>query len=126
MGLIRALNVSLITKWWWRLMTEPDSLWARALKGIHNLKIITSYCISKKAITGVWNNVENVQEDLKDFGIDIENVLVKRVERGDDTLFWLDRWIGNLSLKISFPELYQMDKKKRCKVLERVQIRGPT
>lgn len=93
MGLIRALNVSLITKWWWRLMTEPDSLWARALKGIHNLKIITSYCISKKAITGVWNNVENVQEDLKDFGIDIENVLVKRVERGDDTFFGL---IGGL------------------------------
>lgn len=77
-------------------------------------------------IIGVWNNVANVQKDLEDLGIDIGNMLVKWVGRGDDILFWFDQWIGNMTLKIAFPKIYRMDKKKRCKVSERVQIGGPT
>lgn len=36
-GSIRALNIGLIVKWWWRLKSENTLLWCRAIKGIHNL-----------------------------------------------------------------------------------------
>ncbi|CAI9277338.1 unnamed protein product [Lactuca saligna] len=36
-------------------------------------------------------------------------------------MFWHDRWIGDATLKESFPELYKLERKKRCKISERIK-----
>lgn len=58
-------------------------------------------------------------DELKKMGVNIEDIVVKKVHSGDNTLFWLDNWCGSGSLKIAFPGLYQLEKKKKCKVSEK-------
>lgn len=82
--------------------------------------------ISNKTITGVWNNIAGIRHDLNNMGINMEHVITKYIERGDDTMFWLDHWIGDEPLKSAFPGLYQLEKKKRCLIADRIQIGGPS
>jgi len=35
---IRALNLALLCKWWWRLKKDQSSIWARTIHGIHNIE----------------------------------------------------------------------------------------
>nr|KAJ0226270.1 hypothetical protein LSAT_V11C100034450 [Lactuca sativa] len=37
LGSLKALNLSLIVKWLWRLKTDGSTLWSMVIKGIHNL-----------------------------------------------------------------------------------------
>nr|KAJ0217916.1 hypothetical protein LSAT_V11C300139550 [Lactuca sativa] len=90
-GSIRALNLSLLIKWWWRLRTNPTASWARVIKGVHNLCIRPSNVISKKSITGVWNNIACIQHDLKNMGISMDHVITKQIRKGGDTMVVLTR-----------------------------------
>ena len=35
MGNLKAFNVSLLYKWKWRLLTNPDALWVKVIRSIH-------------------------------------------------------------------------------------------
>lgn len=83
MGPLKALNLSLITKWWWRLRVENTSLWSKVVDGIHNLKNKPSNIMSKKSITGVWKKVAQVRGELSKVGIDIEDVILKEFGTGE-------------------------------------------
>lgn len=59
---------------------------------MHNLKNKSADKIFKKSISGVWNNVAKVPIELQKIGININDMFVRNVCTGDDTLFWLDLW----------------------------------
>lgn len=40
-------------------------------------------------------------------------------------MFWHHRWIGNTTLKASFPKMYKMERHKYCKVNDRIHPGGP-
>nr|KAJ0197364.1 hypothetical protein LSAT_V11C700352090 [Lactuca sativa] len=121
MGSLRALNLSLITKWIWRLKVDNSGLWSKVIKGIHNLHGKPAQLICKKTLPGVWSRVAGVQDELKKFGIDIDEVIIKKIGSGDETMFWLDKWFGGSTLKDSFPEAYKLEGHKHCKISNRIQ-----
>ena len=114
----------MIVKWWWRLRSDKDALWCRVIRGLHKLDYKPSHTLSLKSITGVWNNIAGVKKDLQRAGIDIEDIIAWKMNSGNDTLFWLDRWCGGNTLKEEFPELYRLEENKRCKVKDRIGIGG--
>ncbi|CAI9283147.1 unnamed protein product [Lactuca saligna] len=69
----------------------------------------------------IWNRIAGVQDDLKLFDIDLEELMVKKIGAGEETMFWLDRWIGDSTLKTSFPEAYKLERYKHCKISDRLQ-----
>lgn len=71
----------------------------------------------KKTITGVWNNVAGVKDDLLKIGINIDEVITKEVGAGDSTLFWLDKWLASETLKLLYPEMYKLKKHKKKNVI---------
>lgn len=91
-------------------------MWSRAIINIHNLINRAAYCMLKKTITRVWNNIVGVKDDLLKTRININQVIKKQVGAGDNTLFWQDKWIGNETLKQLFPEPYKFEKHKNCKI----------
>ncbi|KAI3517218.1 hypothetical protein L1887_16430 [Cichorium endivia] len=121
LGSLKALNIALITKWWWRLRSEKTALWSRVIKGIHNLTNKPAEYLAKKSIPGVWSNVARVNRAIELYGINMKDIFTRKVGKGNDTLFWLDSWIGDCPLKDKFPNIFQLEKKKRCKVEERVR-----
>ena len=63
-GSIRALNVGLIVKWWWRLKHENHSLWRRVVVSIHNLINKPHDYIANRNIPGVWHNIALISKGL--------------------------------------------------------------
>lgn len=120
LGSLKALNLSLIMKWWWRLRVENTCLWSKVIEGIHNLKNKPRDYMSKQSITGVWKNITQARGELMKVGINIEDVILKEVGTGEKTMFWHDRWTGNMTLKASFPEMYKLERHKHCMVNERI------
>lgn len=70
-------NITLLTKWWQRLRTNPDSLWAGVIMGIHRLMNKLSNYLSCKSNVGVWNNIVGVKKDIQKFGLQVNNVTKK-------------------------------------------------
>jgi hypothetical protein len=44
---LRLVNVSLLTKWWWRLLTSQEMLWAMVLRAKYGRDIHSSSDLSK-------------------------------------------------------------------------------
>lgn len=63
-GSLKALNIGLMIKWWWRLRNEPDLLWCKVITAIHGLNRKPSHVLANKAIPGVWNNMESMLKML--------------------------------------------------------------
>lgn len=66
LGSLRAFNLALIVKWWWRLRLDRKVLWSKFITGIHGLSSKPTHILSNKTITGVWNNIECVGDELNE------------------------------------------------------------
>ncbi|KAK2360932.1 hypothetical protein QL285_086149 [Trifolium repens] len=114
---IRLVNVSLLTKWRWRLLVSQQALWSSVLKAKYGNEIGFSSellgCGNKRFASLWW-------KDLCKLGrISVNNnedwcseVMVKKVGNGGDTRFWLDKWFGGGALAQSFPRLYSISCQK--------------
>lgn len=126
MGSLHNLNIALIVKWWWRLRVDRSALWCQVINGIHNLKKRATDQLSRKIISGVWNNIVGVLTKVHRARVEHNNIFKKEVGNGRDTLFWLDVWWGNKTLKSRFPELCNIECRKRCLISEHILSSGFT
>ena len=94
-------NQALLGKWLWRFGQEGSHLWHRVIatkygegQGGWNSKVCrrTHGC-------GLWRGINDGWESFS-------NHLTLVVGDGSRTLFWHDRWVGNTSLKMLYPQLY--------------------
>lgn len=69
LGSIRASNLSLLSKWAWRLKTEAGSLWAKVIEGIHGLRNKHWSIFSHRVRGGVWRNIDQSCIGLKNLNI---------------------------------------------------------
>lgn len=124
-GSLKAFNRALLIKWWWRFRTEKSLLWIRVIQGIHNLYRKPANRLAKNTITGTWYNIASMETEVKQYGVEIDEIFVKCVRDGANTFFWWDKWIGDATLKSIFPDLYRLEKKKGCKISDRLLPHGP-
>jgi hypothetical protein len=105
------MNIALLTKWRWRLLTSQDSLFSLVLKAKYGENIGFSPNLSQernKSIASLW------WKDVCDLGrissIDdgdwCNEIMIKKMGNGGGTRFWLDLWIGNSPLCELFPRLF--------------------
>nr|KAJ0191688.1 hypothetical protein LSAT_V11C800406980 [Lactuca sativa] len=123
-GSIQALNIGLLVKWWWRLNNESKSLWARVITGIHNLANKPIDYLSARRYVGVWNNIASSRKFLCGLGIRIHDLFNIKIMSGNNTLFWYDHWIGSSNLKTRYPNLFELESKKRCTVVDMIGDRN--
>lgn len=123
-GSLKALNIGLMLKWWWRLRKEPNLLWSKVITGIHGLKKKPAHILSNKTIPGVWNNIVRTRDDISKYGINTNDVVKKEVRAGNETLFWLDDWSRAGIFKEKFPGLYFLEKNKKCAISDRILPSG--
>ncbi|KAL4556488.1 hypothetical protein LXL04_039143 [Taraxacum kok-saghyz] len=68
-GSIKAINIGLLVKWWWRLKTQPHSLWRKFIFGVHNLGKKPPDYLARKNMTGVWKNIAEMEKILMQIGV---------------------------------------------------------
>ncbi|PWA53458.1 reverse transcriptase domain, Reverse transcriptase zinc-binding domain protein [Artemisia annua] len=72
------------------------------------------------AKSGVWVSLVKFCSSLNHFGVDLNEIMVRKICNGTNILFWLDSWIeGCRPLKERFPRLFALEQHKSCSVAER-------
>ncbi|GKD38240.1 hypothetical protein Tco_1258447 [Tanacetum coccineum] len=101
-GSIYGLNIGLMFKWIWRLLSHPFDLWAHVIKTIHGPHggILDDYahCSSPSP----WGSI--------------------RSRNGDSISFWEDIWCGDQPLKLLFLRIFSLDIDRDCLVANWISL----
>ncbi|GJU97659.1 RNA-directed DNA polymerase, eukaryota, reverse transcriptase zinc-binding domain protein [Tanacetum coccineum] len=97
-----ALNRALLFKWVWRFFSYQSCLWSKVIKGIHGIDGNIGRKVSNQH-PSLWLDIIKEVNLLQNRGIDLMSFLQRRMGNGEETLFWDDKWRGDIILKTSFP-----------------------
>jgi hypothetical protein len=110
---VRAVNISLLTKWRWRLLHDDASLWKDMLKSKYGVGIIDRTELGEDYkpwfTSSWWRDINNIRFGNK-MGVDMwfgDNV-VKIIGDKEMTLFWMDNLVDVISLKSQFGRLFKL------------------
>ncbi|XP_071713453.1 uncharacterized protein [Rutidosis leptorrhynchoides] len=119
-GSLRAKNLALLSKWWWRFHVGKDAFWVKIIKSIYGREggLGTSSNICSGSI---WRYIIGVDSYLSKFDLSFNLSFTREIGNGLDTLFWKDLWIGNHRFKDLFPRLFQLEVFKDARVGDRVR-----
>ena len=112
-------NAALLFNWWWRFLDGGDALWKKVILSNHypnHNNIVTDINVGTQF--GVWGQIMNVHEASSEISAVISAGLWKKVGRGNATLFWEHKWVGDLILKDAFPRLYNISNQKRTLIMD--------
>jgi hypothetical protein len=117
---VRVVNISLLAKWRWRLLTNDFAVWKEVIKGKYGDSAVGRTVIVEECIPWYaslwWKDVCSIGTNLNNNWF-AQNV-VKKLGNGTNTSFWKDTWVGNLSLKDRFPRLFSISTQQEATVAE--------
>ncbi|GAU38174.1 hypothetical protein TSUD_264000 [Trifolium subterraneum] len=98
---LRIMNISLLTKWKWRLLSEGNSIWKFVLRDRYGGGESGVSWMSRSLPT---NKVSPWWNDLMVVGLvggveRLQHFFFKKIGNGDETSFWHDVWVGTQPLK---------------------------
>jgi hypothetical protein len=117
---VRVVNISLLTKWRWRLLNDDASLWKEVLKSKYGGGVVGKLVLGddcKPWFASLWwRDICSMGHNLH---IDwFSQNAVKKLGNGRLTSFWHDPWVGNVSFSILFPRLFSLSTQKEASVAE--------
>ncbi|GJU17206.1 hypothetical protein Tco_1145172 [Tanacetum coccineum] len=115
-----AINRGLLFKWVWRFITQDASLWYRLIKAIHGVRGVTNNHSSLKR-PSPWTDLVRDFISLNRKGIDLLSFIRRKAGNGENSLFWDDIWLGEVSLKFIFPRLFALESRKDITVAEKLR-----
>jgi hypothetical protein len=118
---VRVMNLSLLSKWRWRILQNESSLWREVIADRYGDQI---------AVHADWtdihfpSNSSNWWKDLK--GIEsaaishnwVTGGLKRRIGNGETTNFWVTNWTGGGALCMMFPRLFSLSEQKEALISE--------
>ncbi|XP_019418518.1 PREDICTED: uncharacterized protein LOC109329295 [Lupinus angustifolius] len=98
-------NLALLGKWRWRRLQDKDALWVKVINSKYGLEWLShpNICSSRW-----WRDLGKVGSSGEDSGGWFVDNVWKDIGNGLQTLFWHDIWVGNQSLKVAFPRLFNL------------------
>ncbi|CAJ2663797.1 unnamed protein product [Trifolium pratense] len=124
---LKMTNLSLLLKWRWRLLQRNvTALWKEVLVAKYGDYILHDVNLSNgssPSFASLW------WKDIRDLEVCVENrnwlleVMDRRIGNGVFTRFWVDKWVGDTPLCVSFPRLFSLSLQKLACVSE-VVING--
>ncbi|KAJ0744136.1 putative RNA-directed DNA polymerase [Helianthus annuus] len=78
-GSIQSFNQAMLIKWWWRLKSNPNHLWAKVVTAIHGGNSnggAASIIPLKKCIPGFWKAIGSVDSEMSKIGLVLKDNLM--------------------------------------------------
>ncbi|MCI03186.1 ribonuclease H protein, partial [Trifolium medium] len=121
---LRVVNISLLAKWRWRLLSNNNPVWKEVIKCKYGDSAVGELVLGdgcKPWFASLW------WKDICSIGCNLNNDwfaknVVKLLGNGTSTRFWEDNWVGNTPLKERFPRLYSMSIQKDAKVINPINL----
>ncbi|PNY12727.1 ribonuclease H [Trifolium pratense] len=117
---LRIMNISLLAKWKWRLLSEDESIWKNVLRDKYGSGEVGTVWMSRTLpsakVSPWWNDLMSIGMVV---GVDhIHGMFFKKIGNGGTTSFWHDSWLGPQPLKEVFPRFFLISVHKESSVLE--------
>ena len=102
-------NISLLAKWIWRFINEPQALWHKIIKAKYGYHpILLPYDLEAPLRGGPWRNLcGSILKHPIASGM-IRSKIRRSVGNGSNILFWQEVWLGPRALKAQFPRLFKI------------------
>ncbi|CAH1415793.1 unnamed protein product [Lactuca virosa] len=84
-GSLRACNLALITKWWWRYKDDTEGIWKKVITCIYGDQGGLGVTIPLGKRNTVWGRITNVCKDLEPFNIDLNTLFYRRNDYGGNS-----------------------------------------
>jgi hypothetical protein len=123
-----AVNISLLTKWRWRLLNREEvALWKEVLVAKYGSHIVNNVNLSLEGIPYYaslwWKDLRNLDDGVNSSNW-LEGAFVRKLGNGMLTRFWSDVWLGAEPLSLRFPGLFSLSLEKDVCVGELLNIEG--
>jgi hypothetical protein len=109
---LRLVNISLLAKWKWKLLSHDIELWKDVVVARYGSDVMGKRSLGEIDITRMgspwWRDLCLLEKDSDWFN----RAIGKRVGNGNLTSFWNEQWIGNQSLRQRFPRLFGISMQK--------------
>jgi len=121
---VEKFNISLLSKWRWRLLVEQDSLWFKVMRakyGHWEWSGVVRDChgmLNSNYPSGWWRELWRLDKEGDLQREWWSSNIIKRVGDGGKTIFWGDPWVGGSCLKDKFPRLFALSNKKYSTIAE--------
>jgi hypothetical protein len=103
---LRLVNISLLAKWRWKLLTRDNDVWKDVVVARYGLDVLGKKNLGEIDVTRLgstwWKDICTLDKDSLWF----INGIGKKLGNGQSTMFWNEVWIGNQSLRHMFPRLF--------------------
>jgi hypothetical protein len=105
---LRLVNLSLLAKWRWKLLSNDDEVWKNVIVAKYGGHVVGNVALDNTlggmSCSSWWKDVCCLDSN----GGWFKQVVTKKVGRGNSCKFWKDTWAGNQSLEQRFPRLFSM------------------
>jgi hypothetical protein len=120
LGVRDTVNISLLAKWRWKLLEDDMTMWKEVLKSKYGASVTGSVNLGEYCnpwFSSVW------WKDICSIGTNLNTNwftqgVVKCIGCGDETKFWCDNWVGQITLQERFPRLFSVSTQKDSFVAE--------
>ncbi|MCI08605.1 RNA-directed DNA polymerase (Reverse transcriptase), partial [Trifolium medium] len=113
---LRLVNISLLTKWRWKLLSQDNEVWKEVVAAKYGGNIIGKVNPGQERAVGMsskwWLDICNLDKNSDWF----TRAVVKRVGNGSYTKFWTDIWVEDQALCVRFPRLYSISIQKESSI----------
>jgi len=115
---LREFNLALLGKLCWRQVTNRDGLWFILLAARYGLEGGRLQAGGREESVW-WREIVRIYDGL---GSALENWYVDNVRlkigNGLNTLFWLNRWVGDVPLRVRYRRLFDLSENKLLTVAQ--------
>jgi hypothetical protein len=91
-------NKALMLKWVWRIIRGGGGLWLRLINAKY-LRGCPLLACDRREGSQFWRAIHDLKQEIR-LGISFS------IGNGEGTLFWLDPWMGEQPLQVTYPSLF--------------------
>lgn len=110
LGIKRLLehNSALLAKWWWRFNKEKEALWVKVVTRKYELDEDSwlPKVPARGKVSNIWKDLCSVGNTYADMGACIIQGFKFKLNSGTSIKFWKHKWLGEESLEVVFPRLF--------------------
>ncbi|MCH79823.1 LINE-1 reverse transcriptase like [Trifolium medium] len=123
---VKAVNLSLLMKWRWRLLNSLDrGLWKEVLVAKYGGFIVNNVGLANwppsRYASLWWKDIWDLETCVESKNWIVDNIS-RSLGNGRGTRFWCDKWIGESLLSVKFPGLFLLSLQKEATVNELLEV----
>jgi hypothetical protein len=115
---LKEFNIALLGKWCWRMLVDRGGFWFRVLAARYGVEA-GRLEVGGRSVSPWWREIARIRDGVGEIdGGWFEDRVSKVLGDGTSTLFWQDRWVGDVPLCRRFARLFDLSTNKFSTVAE--------